>query len=97
MLGVHVRVQQVRVNARRTEDNAMSSTAKRPSPDISRPPLTVSLATLARVLDAGRSSVRRWLRQAGIRPIAMSDGPRSAIRYRWKDVQAWLESREHVA
>jgi len=37
--------------------------------------VTVSLRTLADMLDAGRSSVRRWLKAAGIQPIAMSDGP----------------------
>jgi len=58
--------------------------------------LTVSLHTLADMLDTGRSSVRRWLRDAGVQPIAMSDGPRSAIRYRWRDVEAWLASCEEV-
>ena len=58
--------------------------------------LTVSLKTLADMLDTGRSSVRRWLRDAGVQPIAMSDGPRSAIRYRWGDVQDWLASRDEV-
>jgi len=59
-------------------------------------PLTISLKTLAARLDASRSSVRRWLNDAGIRPIAMSDGAKGAIRYRWPDVQAWLETRERV-
>ena len=48
------------------------------------------------MLDAGRSSVRRWLKDAGIQPIAMGDGPKSAIRYRWQDVEAWLASRNAV-
>jgi hypothetical protein len=74
----------------------MIRTARQPRFDLPEPPLTVSLRTLARMLDAGRSSVRRWLKQAGVQPIAMSDGPKSAIRYRWQDVKAWLESREHV-
>lgn len=69
---------------------------KHPRFDSSEPPLTVSLKTLARMLDTGRSSARRWLKQAGVQPIAMSDGPKSAIRYRWPEVEAWLESREHV-
>ncbi len=38
-----------------------------------RHPLAVSLKTLALRLDAHRSSVRRWLREAGIQPIAVSD------------------------
>ena len=58
--------------------------------------LTVSLKTLARMLDAHRSSVRRWLQQAGIRPIVLGRGRNGAIRYRWRDVQEWLESREQA-
>jgi len=57
--------------------------------------LTVSLKTLAQMLDAHRSSVRRWLQQAGIRPIALGRGRNGAIRYRWRDVQQWIESREY--
>jgi len=58
--------------------------------------LTVSLKTLARMLDAHRSSVRRWLRQAGIRPIALGRGRNGAIRYKWCDVQDWVAAREQV-
>lgn len=53
-------------------------------------PLAVSLGTLARQLDAHRSSVRRWLREAGINPVAIGNGHKGAIRYRWSDVKAWL-------
>ena len=53
-------------------------------------PLAVSLATLARQLDAHRSSVRRWLREAGISPVAMGNGRKGAIRYRWSEVKTWL-------
>ena len=74
----------------------MTTVMRRPGFNVSPHPVTVSIKTLARMLDTGRTSVRRWLTQAGIQPIAMSDGPRSAIRYRWKDVEAWLESREYV-
>lgn len=59
-------------------------------------PLTISLKTLARRLDAHRSSVRRWLRKDGIRPIAMNDAQNSAIRYRWTDVERWIASRAVV-
>jgi hypothetical protein len=59
-------------------------------------PLTVSLKTLARRLDAHRSSVRRWLAEAGISPIAVSREKNGAIRYRWSDVETWLASREYV-
>lgn len=59
-------------------------------------PIAVSLKTLAERLDTTRSSVRRWLREAGIRPIAVGRGVNGAIRYRWADVQAWLDSLETV-
>ena len=58
--------------------------------------LTVSLKTLAKLLDAHRSSVRRWLGQAGIRPISLGRGHNGAIRYRWSDVQNWLRSQDYV-
>lgn len=58
--------------------------------------LAVSLKTLAHMLDAHRSSVRRWLQEAGIRPIAFGRGRNGAIRYKWRDVQDWITSREHV-
>ena len=58
--------------------------------------LTVSLKTLAGMLDAHRSSVRRWLQQAGIRPIVLGRGRNGAIRYKWRDVEEWIESREHT-
>lgn len=58
--------------------------------------LAVSLGTLSQMLDAGRSSVRRWLAEAGIRPIAVGQGAKGAIRYRWSEVEARLESRENV-
>ncbi|MCY2928071.1 MAG: hypothetical protein NTV86_00980 [Planctomycetota bacterium] len=74
----------------------MTRTAVRPRCEASQASQTVSLKTLAQILDTGRSSARRWLKQAGIRPIAMNDGPKSAIRYRWKDVEGWLHSRQYV-
>jgi hypothetical protein len=58
--------------------------------------LTVSLKTLSNMLDAHRSSVRRWLKEAGIKPIAIGHGRNSAIRYRWRDVNEWLESLKYV-
>ena len=58
--------------------------------------LTVSLKTLSQMLDAHRSSVRRWLQQAGIRPIAFGRGRNGAIRYRWQDIREWIESRERT-
>ena len=57
-------------------------------------PITVSLKTLAKMLDAHRSSVRRWLQQAGIRPVVLGKGRNGAIRYKWRDIQEWIESRE---
>ena len=59
-------------------------------------PLVVSLKTLAEQLDANRSSVRRWLKEADIQPIAIGQGRKGAIRYRWPDVREWLESRQYV-
>ena len=59
-------------------------------------PLTVSLRTLAKLLDADRASVRRWLRACGIRPVALGRGRNGAIRYRWSDVERWLATREYV-
>ena len=58
--------------------------------------LVVSLKTLANMLDAHRSSVRRWLRKAGIRPITLGRGRNGAIRYRWYDVKGWLESKDYI-
>jgi hypothetical protein len=60
------------------------------------PRLTVSLKTLSGLLDAHRSSVRRWLKDAGIKPIAIGRGKNGAIRYKWKDVETWLESQDYV-
>lgn len=58
--------------------------------------LTVSLKTLAQLLDAHRSSVRRWLRDAEIQPIALSPHRNGAIRYYWKEIQSWLAKLERV-
>ncbi|MHC4173383.1 MAG: hypothetical protein ACYST5_10640 [Planctomycetota bacterium] len=58
--------------------------------------LVVSLKTLADMLDAHRSSVRRWLQEAGIRPIVIGRGRNGAIRYRWCDIQDWLEAKEYT-
>ena len=60
------------------------------------PRLTVSLKTLSGLLDAHRSSVRRWLKEAGIKPLAIGRGRNGAIRYKWKDVETWLESQDSV-
>ena len=54
--------------------------------------VAVSLKTIASLVDAHRSSVRRWLREAGIKPIALGRGRNGGIRYRWRDIQNWLES-----
>ena len=61
-----------------------------------RAPLVVSIKTLAEQLDATRSSVRRWLDEADIHPVSIGRGRKGAIRYRWRDVQEWLESRQYV-
>ena len=56
----------------------------------------VSLKTLSELLDANRSSVRRWLRSADIHPVALGRGRNGAIRYRWRDVQEWIKSHAPV-
>jgi hypothetical protein len=56
----------------------------------------VSLKAIAGLLDTTRSSARRWLREAGIRPISLGRGAKGAIRYHWTEVEAWLKSRGHV-
>ena len=72
------------------QDSKKQSTQEKPER------LTVSLKTLSNMLDAHRSSVRRWLREAGIKPIAIGNGRNGAIRYRWRDVNEWLESLKYV-
>jgi len=73
---------------------------KRPATQTEDPaetaPLTISLQSLARRLDAHRSTVRRWLREAGVHPVAIGRTRNGAIRYRWRDVEVWLESLEYV-
>jgi hypothetical protein len=59
-------------------------------------PILVNLKTLATQLDAHRSSIRRWLSEAGIQPVAVGSGPKGAIRYRWPDVEAWLKDLKVV-
>jgi hypothetical protein len=59
--------------------------------------LTVSITTLSKLLDAHRSSIRRWLSQAGVRPMSLGRGRNGAIRYRWSDIQSWLRSRDYVS
>jgi hypothetical protein len=56
----------------------------------------VSLKAIADLLDTTRSSARRWLKEAGVRPISFGRGAKGAIRYRWNEVEAWLKSRQHV-
>ncbi len=56
----------------------------------------ISLKSLSKLLDAHRQSVRRWLNEAGIRAVVMGRGRNGAIRYRWCDIERWLEQREEV-
>ena len=56
----------------------------------------ITLKRLASRLDADRSSIRRWLDEAGVNPIAMGNGPRSAIRFKVSDIETWLNSRPKV-
>lgn len=57
----------------------------------------IALKTLAQQLDADPSTVRRWLRASGIRPVVMSDGPKPAIRFKAAEIDAWLAARESIA
>jgi len=57
---------------------------------------TLSLKSIAELLDTTRTSARRWLKEAGIKPISLGQGANGAIRYKWKDIELWLRSREHV-
>jgi phage terminase Nu1 subunit (DNA packaging protein) len=56
----------------------------------------VSLKTLAELMDADRSTVRRWLSEAGIQAVVAGRGRRGAVRYRWAQVKAWLDSLESI-
>lgn len=56
----------------------------------------VSLKALAQMLDTTRTSARRWLQQAGVQPVAIGRGRNGAIRYRWRDVQVWLDALQPV-
>ena len=56
----------------------------------------ISLKSIAALVDAHRASVRRWLDDEGIRPVAMSRTRNSAIRYRRSDIERWLREREEV-
>ena len=73
---------------------AMMQTTNQNAPSAEH--LTVSLKTLAKHLDAHRTSVRRWLQEAGIKPVAVGRGRKGAIRYRWAEVRDWLESLPYV-
>jgi hypothetical protein len=41
---------------------------------------TISLKSVAELLDTTRSSARRWLREAGVRPLSLARGAKGAIR-----------------
>ena len=56
----------------------------------------ISLKSVAELIDTPRFSARRWLKEAGIRPVAVGRGAKGAIRYRWNEVAAWLKSRQYV-
>lgn len=57
----------------------------------------VSLKTVAQMVDAHRSTVRRWLEEDGVEPVSMSHGRNGAIRYRMMDIEAWIATRDSVA
>ena len=84
--------------SRETQSNRRTSEGRSNDPKsaTSGEPLIVSLKTLARRLDASVSAVRRWLKEAGVRPVVVGRGRNGAIRYRWSDIEAWLASLEQV-
>lgn len=56
----------------------------------------ICVKRLAALMDCHRTSVRRWLDEAGIQPVALGTGRRGAIRYRCSDIEAWLKSLPEV-
>ena len=72
------------------------SSSKKQNSLVNEQKLAVSLKTISTLVDAHRSSVRRWLQEAGVHPIAVGRGRNGAIRYRWSDIQKWLDSRDYV-
>jgi hypothetical protein len=47
----------------------------------------ISLKSIAKLVDAHRAIVRRWLNDEGIRPVAMGQIRNGAIRDRWCDIE----------
>jgi len=85
--------------AKQSKNSARKKTVQNRTEKQWQPPdrlRTISLKSLAELLDTTRSSARRWLKEAGIRPVALGRGAKGAIRYKWKDIETWLESREYV-
>lgn len=56
----------------------------------------VSLKSIAKLVDAHRASVRRWLDEERIRPLVMGRGRNAAIRHRRSDIKRWLEQLEEI-
>jgi len=79
-------------------DARAGRTAPQPANDLAETTdsRTVSLRLLAELLDTTRPSARRWIREAGIRPIAIGRGRNGAIRDRRSEAQDWLGSRRPV-
>ena len=48
----------------------------------------VSLAEVAEQVGASRGTVRKWLEEDGVAAVVLGGG---TLRYRAKDVEAWLE------
>ena len=52
----------------------------------------INLKTIAALVDADRTTVRRWLCRAKICPLAVGKGRNGAVRYRWRDIRQWLDT-----
>ena len=54
----------------------------------------IGLSECAELLGAGRSTVRKWLSDAGVTAVVLGSGPGGTIRYRAADVEKYLAQAE---
>lgn len=75
---------------------ASKQTFTNDSDDVKMDLQLVSAKTLAKELDASSTSVRRWLQEAGIAPVAIGRGRNGAVRYFRSDIRRWMNSLERL-